>query len=143
MYVYVASSWKNDIFPEVVRKLRVAGHEVYDFRDHGFSWQQIQPDYPERLLSSEELLEMYEHPLAREGLKRDMTALSNSDACVIVQPCGRSAHLEFGYAIGQGKITVALLKDKEPPDLMYCMADYLCTTIDEMLEVLEEEQRRL
>jgi hypothetical protein len=30
--IYVASSWRNEYYPEVVEKLREAGHEVYDFR---------------------------------------------------------------------------------------------------------------
>ena len=35
--IYVASSWRNQHYPEVVRRLREAGHEVYDFRNppHG------------------------------------------------------------------------------------------------------------
>ena len=28
--IYVASSWRNGYYPEVVEKLREAGHEVYD-----------------------------------------------------------------------------------------------------------------
>ena len=41
--IYVASSWRNEFYPEVVEKLREAGHEVYDFRnppsgDPGFKW---------------------------------------------------------------------------------------------------------
>ena len=31
--IYVASSWRNQYFPEVVKKLREYGHEVYDFRN--------------------------------------------------------------------------------------------------------------
>ena len=36
MHIYVASSWRNTYYPEVVQALRDAGHEVYDFRmiDH-------------------------------------------------------------------------------------------------------------
>lgn len=30
--VYAASSWRNPYQPEIVQKLRDAGHEVYDFR---------------------------------------------------------------------------------------------------------------
>ena len=31
--IYVASSWRNEYYPEVVEKLREAGHEMYDFRN--------------------------------------------------------------------------------------------------------------
>ena len=30
--IYVASSWRNTFYPEVVARLREAGHDVYDFR---------------------------------------------------------------------------------------------------------------
>jgi hypothetical protein len=33
MKLYVASSWRNARQPEVVARLREAGHEVYDFRN--------------------------------------------------------------------------------------------------------------
>ena len=32
MHIYVASSWRNTYYPEVVQALRDAGYEVYDFR---------------------------------------------------------------------------------------------------------------
>ena len=46
--VYVASSWRNEQYPEVVKRLRDAGFNVYDFRnppsgDHGFWWDSIDP----------------------------------------------------------------------------------------------------
>jgi DNA (cytosine-5)-methyltransferase 1 len=46
MKIYVASSWRNEQQPEVVKALRDAGHEVYDFRnpsetDKGFAWSDI------------------------------------------------------------------------------------------------------
>ena len=31
--IYVASSWRNAFYPDVVKALREAGHEVYDFRN--------------------------------------------------------------------------------------------------------------
>ena len=46
MHIYVASSWRNTYYPEVVQALRDAGHEVYDFRnppsgDPGFHWSDV------------------------------------------------------------------------------------------------------
>ena len=50
--IYVASSWRNTFYPEVVAKLREAGHNVYDFRnppsgDPGFKWSGVSEDYME------------------------------------------------------------------------------------------------
>ena len=44
--IYVASSWRNQYYPEVVKALREAGHEVYDFRNpprggNGFRWTDV------------------------------------------------------------------------------------------------------
>ena len=38
--IYVASSWRNQYFPEVVKKLREYGHEV---------WKDVDPDFDEDL----------------------------------------------------------------------------------------------
>ncbi len=38
MRIYVASSWRNIYQREVVRLLRAAGHEVYDFKGRGNGW---------------------------------------------------------------------------------------------------------
>jgi hypothetical protein len=48
--IYVASSWRNEYYPEVVAKLREAGHDVYDFRNPpsgapGFKWNCVGEDY--------------------------------------------------------------------------------------------------
>ena len=45
-------------------------------------------------------------PRAAEGFTLDMDALKACDTLVLVLPCGRSAHLELGYAIGAGKKTI-------------------------------------
>jgi hypothetical protein len=53
----------------------------------------------------------------------------------MVQPCGRSAALELGWAAGAGKPTIVLLAAAEP-ELMLKMADYFCLTIEEVIETL-------
>jgi len=136
--VYVASSWRNLIQPDVVKMLVEAGHDVYDFRNPfqngtGFRWADIASDWED--WSSEELIDGLEHPLASKGFKSDMDALDWAEAVVMVMPCGRSSHLELGYAVGQRKKTVILLSQSEP-ELMYKMADYLVTDTEQMLHAL-------
>ncbi len=48
--IFVASSWRNDYYPNVVKALRGAGHDVYDFcnppsGNPGFKWSSISDDY--------------------------------------------------------------------------------------------------
>lgn len=124
MRIYVASSWRNERQPKVVEILRMQGHEVYDFRNpapgnHGFQWSEIDPDWQK--WTPQQYVDALEHPIARAGYKLDMDALEACDACVLVMPCGRSAHLEAGFAIGAGKPTAILVTEGEP-ELMYKMA---------------------
>jgi len=137
MRIYVASSWRNERQPLVVAFLRELGHEVYDFRhprpyDAGFHWSQIGEGWQDWTRS--EFCDALQHPLARTGYAQDICALKTCDACVLVMPCGRSAHLELGFAAGMGKATAILLESGEP-ELMYRMADHLCTCEEELEQV--------
>lgn len=139
-YIYVASSWRNPRQPEVVRALRAAGHGVYDFREpepgvRGFNWSDIDPNW-ERW-SVDEYRKALMHPIAEDGFRRDMDALRQASACVLVMPCGRSAHLELGHAVGAGKVTIALLEHAHEPELMYGMLHSVAASIDEVLAALD------
>ncbi len=138
--IYVASSWRNPDQPAVVDALRAAGHEVYDFRnprdgDHGFSWAQI--DIRWQSWTPAQFRFALEHPIAKRGFKQDADAMLWADTCVLVMPCGRSAHTELGWFCGAGKRTVILLDDGEP-ELMYRFVDHLCVDIGEVLDVLSK-----
>jgi len=138
MRIYVASSWRNPLQPVVVSALRARGHEVYDFRnpkpgDTGFSWKQIEPEP----VDSASLRKALMHPVARAGFHNDMSALDAAECTVLLLPCGRSAHLELGYAIGRRQRTVIVLSDVGfEPELMYLMADRLCT-LEEVASAVE------
>ncbi len=139
MKIYVASSWRNNIQPLVVEALRKAGHEVYDFKNpepgnHGFHWEEIDANWT--AWSSEQFRQALSHPIAESGFGLDMKALKECDACVMVLSCGRSAHLEAGYAIGAGKPTVIMLENGEP-ELMYKMTPYICLDIQEVVECID------
>jgi len=140
MRIYVASSWRNETRQQaVVRLLRDLGHHVYDFRnpapgDTGFGWQQC--------ATKDELRDprafrdrVLVHPVARAGFNKDMGALVTAQATVLVLPCGRSAHLELGYAAGDGQRTVVLLDDPmSEPELMYLACSDIVVSLDELAE---------
>ncbi len=139
MKIYVASSWRNARQPEVVAALRECGHEVFDFRnpapgDTGFAWSLIDPLWHEADPATFQRL--LEHPIARRGFERDMDALRWCDVCVLVLPCGRSAHLEAGWAAGSGRQVFILLDEASEPELMYGMAYALCSDMDALTKVL-------
>ena len=80
-----------------------------------------------------EYLRMIEHPRAIEGFNADFAAMQKADTFVMVLPCGKSAHLELGWAIGAGKRTAILLENPVEPELMYRMADHLATSVMDLL----------
>lgn len=124
MRIYVASSWRNEFQPGVVAALREDGHEVYDFKDEeGFHWTEVDEGWQRWVLHIPAYLEGLKHPCAERGFNRDMTALKSADACVYVMPCGVSASLEAGWAIGAGKPTAVYVPGLREPDLMVKMAD--------------------
>lgn len=142
MKIYVASSWRNDYQPDVVRGLREVGHEVYDFKnpregDNGFHWSEIDPAW--KTWRPEVYRDALKHPIAERGFKSDFDALKWCDAVVAVQPFGRSASLELGWACGAGKFTVLLLDDGEP-ELMVKMCCRICLGLGEVLLALQEHE---
>lgn len=140
MKIYVASSWRNPYQPSVVEALRAVGHEVYDFRNpapgnDGFRWTEVES--APKPWSGETLRTALSHPVAVAGFNSDMEALRACDACVLVLPCGRSAHLELGWAVGAGKFTSVLMLGPDEPELMYAMVDDLSTSIYEAIAFLQ------
>ena len=77
-------------------------------------------------------------PRAEEGFTLDMDALKACDTLVLVLPCGRSAHLELGYAIGAGKRTIIFYPPGVhiEPELMYKAADHIVLSARELLGLL-------
>lgn len=140
--IYVASSWRNQIQPAVVLALRRHGHNVYDFRNPapgntGFAWSAIDPDWLKWTPAA--FREALNHPVALAGFKCDMDALRWCEACVLVLPCGRSAHLEAGWAAGAGRRVVVYAPELPEPELMYLMNGPhggICLGMDEVLSSL-------
>lgn len=139
MKIYVASSWRNLIQQDIVKLLRAAGHDVYDFRNpapgnHGFAWSEVNPDWKQ--WTPEEFIEdLYSgHSAIKRGFAFDRDALEACDMCVLVLHCGRSAHLEAGYAAGMGKkVIFYLTPDNFEPELMYLLGDACVTTPKQLL----------
>lgn len=139
--IYVASSWRNALQPDVVQTLRTAGHSVYDFRNppngiKGFAWSDLDPNWINWTAREyRDALEL--HPRAAQGFLSDMRGMEWADTCLLLLPCGRSAHLEAGWFAGRGKRLFILTRDGEEPELMALMANAICTNIREVLKELD------
>jgi len=139
-HIYVASSWRNTYYEGVVKALREAGHDVYDFRnppsgDTGFKWSCVAENYME--WSPEEYRRQLDHPKAVRQFANDIEAMKACNVCVLVLPCGRSAHTEAGWFVGSGRKVLVYIPERQEPELMYKLFDAVCTTMDEILEVLK------
>lgn len=138
--IYVASSWRNTLQPEVVQVLRAAGHQVYDFKNPpnraGFGWEQVHDDYAGGNVTALELTATLAHPLAQAGFKSDHDAMEWADVFVMVLPCGKSAHLELGWACGKGKRAIVLMPVADTPELMYLEANAIVGSIDQVTSLL-------
>lgn len=136
MKIYVIGSLRNEEIPHVARILRAAGHEVYD------EWYSPGPE-------ADDYWQRYEQARNRTYLQalygrhadmvyaNDARWLDWADAVVLVQPAGRSGHLELGWASGAGKLSYVLMEN-EPDrfDIMYRMCTKVVVKMDDLLDEL-------
>src|ERR1017187_7550756 len=139
-YIYVASSWTNVLQQALVGCLRALKLNVYDFRnpglnEAGFKWEDVDPNW--RKWTPAEWRSGLDHDAAKRGFERDKAAMDRAECCILVLPCGRSAHLEAGYMAAQCKPVFTLALGPEGADLMVLLlgpSTHLCTTMNELFE---------
>lgn len=138
MKIYVASSWRNAFQQTVISELRKQGHEVYDFMNppggSGFGWEKIAENWQE--WTTEEYKAALEHPIAIAGFNSDFDAMKWADVCVLVLPCGRSAHTEAGWMAGAGKPVLIFSPVKQEPELMYKIYDQITDSFEDLSKML-------
>lgn len=126
MRIYIASSWKNiELVASVTAFLRQHGHEVDCFGDtttgrFSFHFSEI-PEF-----ETLDAIGFLNDERSRRAFAEDKKWLDWCEAVVMILPCGKSAHLEAGYAVGQGKklIIYGVFQTGEF-DVMYGFADRL------------------
>ena len=139
-HIYVASSWRNEYYPEVVEMLRKAGHDVYDFRnppsgDPAFKWSCVGEDYME--WTPQQYRDKLKDPKAERQFENDIEAMEACDTCVLVLPCGRSAHTEAGWFAGKGRTVLVYIPERQEPELMYKLFSGVCCSVDELIDALK------
>jgi hypothetical protein len=147
--IYVASSWKNTYFPIMIEELRKCNYDVYDFRNpnypekgYGFHWESIAKDWKHWLFH--QYIQAVQSKEAEAGFMLDFNAMSNADACILLLPSGRSAHIEAGFMRGKGKllgILIPSINNEMPegfdPELMYRLANVVSCHLTDILETFE------
>lgn len=153
--IYLASSWRNKMQPEVLLALRNVGHSVYDFRNPtnswttltpgddsgGFQWSDVDPQW--QSWTPWAYRQGLQTPIATKGFQHDFEAMEAADIGVLLLPSGRSAHIEAGYFAGHPeKYLHVLVPDSLPPaegwepELMYRLANHVHGSLDELMGAL-------
>ena len=138
--IYIASSWRNQYYPDVVTRLREAGHDVYDFRNppqgtDGFHWSDVDADYMN--WNAAQYREGLKSPKAEQQFANDIEALTWADTCLLVLPCGRSAHTEAGWMAGARKKVIVYIPEMQEAELMYMLFDLVTDNLDEVISFLK------
>lgn len=151
--IYVASSWRNPRYEGILDCLEQWNIAYYNWRDEeGFHWSdvfselvwtndagktvntmQMHIDHWTDPIPPEMFARAMRHQRAQQGFERDMRHLEEAEAVILLLPCGKSAHLEAGWAVGSGKPTVVYAPEDLQPELMYGMFGQLITDIDELM----------
>ena len=136
--IYLIGSLRNPRITEIGVALRQAGHGVFD------DWFAAGPiaddswrDYEKaRGRSYKEALTGH---AALHVFRFDWTHLQAATAGVLVLPCGKSGHIEFGYLTGQNKPSFVLMDEPDDRwDVMYRFADEVCYTLEELINALHQ-----
>lgn len=136
MSIYLVGSLRNPEVPLLAQALRAEGHDVFD------DWYSAGPEADERwqeyeLTRGRSYVEALAGAHARNVFEFDKRHIEQADTVILVMPAGKSAHLELGWAAGQGKTTYVLL-DGEPErfDIMYRFVDGVFYDTAELIEAL-------
>ena len=134
--IYLLGSLANPTVLTVANTLREAGHDVFD------QWMASGEGADERWYTYGKqrgwnFKETLNSAFVETAFQFDRRHIEMSDIGVMVMPCGRSAGLELGWMLGQGKRGY-ILYDGEPerPDLMAKLATGICYSVGELVEAL-------
>lgn len=120
--IYIASSWRNKIFDEFYKGLLNNGFNPYNFKagEKAFNWRETLDTYKQDdLVSAHEMTRMLNTIQADEAYQADMSALEQAQVCLLLLPCGKSAHFELGWAVAKKKDCIVFMSRPSEPELMY------------------------
>jgi len=137
---YLIGSLRNPLIPQISASLRSNGVNIFD------SWYAAGPladdawkEYEQgRELSYAQALKDY---AAQHVFSFDKKHLDRCNGAILVYPAGKSAHLELGYVLGQGKPGYVLLDDyKDRWDIMLNFATAVYSELDDLVTHLRDMQ---
>jgi hypothetical protein len=142
--IYVASSWHNPYQADVVKTLLRNNFTVYDFRQPATTfnwvnmWEKFDHDWQQSNVQN--FVRLLNDPVPTQGFNADYSAMEQADACVMILPCGNSAHMETGYFWGAKKPFIIYIPAKFQVELMYKRADLITDNLDAVIQKLHQLQ---
>lgn len=132
--IYIAGSLANPEIVKVTIALQEAGHIPFsEWYTPGPEADVLWRDYEQSIGFS--YREALKRPSAVNTFQFDKRNIDDSDMMLMVLPCGKSAHLELGYIIGQGKPGhILMTSEPEKWDVMYQFATGIHYNLQEFLD---------
>ena len=135
--IYLIGSLRNKDIPIVAKELRDSGYDVFD------DWYAVGPEADDHWRTysqgkGQSYAEALEDYAAKHIFEFDKSHIDRCDASVLVFPAGRSAGIEFGYTIGNGKPAWVLLDDPDRWDVMVQFGTGWAFDIGGLLVQMEE-----
>lgn len=134
--IYLVGSMRNPEIPRIAGVLRGKGFDVFD------DWYSPGPDTDDYWQAYERergrnFAEALEGAHAKDVFEFDLDHLKRADTVVMVLPAGKSAHMEIGWAVGQGKQTFILMPgEPERYDIMYRFVNHVVMSLEELIAKL-------
>ena len=136
--IYLIGSLRNPEIPSITKRLMDAGISVFsEWYGAGERADDSFKEYHKDL--GRTYLEALETDAAKIIFTFDKDHIDQADAVILVNPCGRSGHVEFGYAVGKGKKAYYLLDDPNRWDLMLQFATGIFTNLDDIIKEIKNE----
>jgi hypothetical protein len=136
--IYCASLFRNVLYPDVIAACRACGHDPFDWRENN---TEVKRAFAQReSWSPAEYVRALRGPAATTKFCRDLAAIEQCDACVLLLPASASAHSEAIYARHTcNKPTLVFLDPHPTGDLMHRLFDNgFVASIDELLHALAQ-----
>lgn len=145
MRLYLIGSLRNPAVPQLAKALRENGHVVFD------DWFAAGPEADDKWREYEQqrgrsYAEALNGYAAHHVFEYDRLHLDRAEAVVMMLPAGKSGHLEFGWALGQGKPGFILLDTPDRWDVMYKFAEEngggVYETIEALIDAIHWTEKR-
>ena len=97
-------------------------------------WKDVDPEFDR--WSVEQYKQGLQHHSSKRQFQADLDALNWADTCLLVLPCGRSAHTEAGWLKGAGKKVIVYIPEMQEAELMYKLFDLISDSLEEVNQYL-------